>query len=170
MARGNPNKKPATRIPSIVALGVDDKPLTEKERLFVNYVARDGMDYGAAARMAGYAGANQNGIMQRPHVARELAKKRKEFEISGDMSRQKVLEGFKEAIEMAKMAGEATPMIQGWTQIAKMCGYYEPTRHELRVTHQGEIVVQKLQTMSDDELLKLAEGVEVVDGEFKKLE
>ena len=48
-----------------------------------------------------------------------------------------------------------------------MCGYYEPTRHELRVTHQGEIVVQKLQTMSDDELLKLAEGVEIVDGEFK---
>lgn len=148
-----------------------ERPLTPQQQIFVNYLVRDNLTPLAAARMAGYASPEIQitQLMDNPRIAKAISKGRKEFAITTGMTRQKVLDGFLEAIDIAKQAGEAAPMVSGWREIAKMCGYYEPTRHELKVTHEGEVIVAKLQTMSDESLLKLAEGIEI-DGEFKKLE
>jgi len=148
-----------------------DRALSVEERLFVNYIIRENMAPITAARMAGYA--NPDGtiaiIMKRPEILNAISAGRKEFELTTKMTRQKVLDGFLEAINVARVAGEAAPMVGGWREIAKMCGYYEPVRHQLNVTHQGEVIIQKLQSMPDEELLKLAEGVEL-EGDFKVLE
>lgn len=148
-----------------------DRALSVEERLFVNYIVRENMAPITAARMAGYA--NPDGtlamIMKRPEILNAISAGRKEFELTTKMTRQKVLDGFLDAINIARTAGEAAPMVSGWREIAKMCGYFEPVRHQLNVTHQGEVIIQKLQSMPDEELLKLAEGVEL-DGDFKVLE
>lgn len=148
-----------------------DMPLTPQERIFVNYVVRENMAPITAARIAGYASAEESvvSLMKRARVLNAIAEGRKEFEITTKMSRQKVLDGFMDAISIARAAGEAAPMVSGWREIAKMCGYFEPVRHTLNVTHSGEVIIQKLQSMPDEELLKLAEGVEI-EGDFKVLE
>ena len=148
-----------------------DMPLSPQERIFVNYVVRENMAPITAARIAGYARAEVAviGLMKRTAVLNAIAEGRKEFEITTKMSRQKVLDGFMDAINIARAAGEAAPMVSGWREIAKMCGYFEPVRHTLNVTHSGEVIIQKLQSMPDEELLKLAEGVEI-EGDFQVLE
>lgn len=148
-----------------------DRALSIEERLFVNYIIRENMAPITAARLAGYANPDHQVslLMKRPEVLNAISAGRKEFELTTKMTRQKVLDGFLDAISIAKQAGEAAPMVSGWREIAKMCGYFEPVRHQLNVTHTGEVIIQKLQSMPDEELLKLAEGVEL-DGDFKVLE
>lgn len=148
-----------------------DQALSPQERIFVNYIVRENMAPITAARVAGYVNSETAvvALMKRPRVLNAIAEGRKEFEITMKMSRQKVMDGFMEAISVARAAGEAAPMVSGWREVAKMCGYYEPVRHTLNVTHSGEVIIQKLQSMPDEELLKLAEGVEI-EGDFQVLE
>jgi len=148
-----------------------DAALTVQERLFVSFIVRDNMSPITAARAAGYLQpeVTVGALMKRQRVLNAIDIGRKEFEITVGMTRQKVLEGFLDAISIARAAGEAAPMVSGWKEIAKMCGYYEPQRHVLTVNHTGEVIIAKLQAMPDSELLKLAEGVEI-EGDFQKLE
>lgn len=143
-----------------------DQPLTEKQRLFVNAYARDGMNGLAAMRIAGLAG-QPNTQLNNPKIQKAIAIEREKFAKASAMTKKKVIDGLLEAIDMAKIQADPTPMIQGWTQIAKMCGFMEPTRHKLEVTVQGQVVIQKLQQLDDDQLLALADGhSDALEGEF----
>ena len=140
-------------------------PLTERQRLFVNAIARDNMNNLAAMRIAGLTGQAST-LMRNPKVARAIAIERERYAKASAMTKKKVIDGLMEAIEMAKIQADPTPMIQGWTQIAKMCGFMEPTRHKLEVSVNGQVVIQRLQALDDEKLLALAEG-NVLDGEFE---
>jgi hypothetical protein len=52
-----------------------------------------------------------------------------------------------------------------------MCGFYEPTKAKIEVSVQGQVLIQRLNAMSDEELLKLAEGdPNVLEGEVTVIE
>jgi hypothetical protein len=62
-------------------------------------------------------------------------------------------------------------MISGWREIARMCGYFEPTKHRIEVDIQGKVIVQRLQGMSDADLLRLAEGEDdVIDADIIEMD
>ena len=106
-----------------------------------------------------------------PKMLAAVEGERRKYEQQGLMTRKKVLEGFLEAIEIGKLKADSVAMTTGWREVAKLCGYYEPVKHKLEVSVQGEVVLHKLQSLDDQKLLQLVEGdTDALDGEFKVLE
>lgn len=144
-------------------------PLTERQQLFVNAIARDGMNFNAAMRQAGFTNTSgtRHSLMGNAKIQHAIAVEREKYAKASMMTKKKVIEGFTEAIDMARIKADPMVMVAGWREIAKMCGFYEPTRHKLEVSVNGQVVIQKLQQLDDHELLQLAEGnVEAIEGEF----
>lgn len=134
-----------------------DKPLTEKQKIFVDHWAK-GDSLTNACRRAGYA---DDGVAYRmarmPNVLKLKAQYEAKYEAESQMSRKKVMDGLLEAIDMAKLMAEPATMISGWTAVAKMCGYMAPVEHKVKVDVTGSVTMQKLTAMSDAELLELIE-------------
>lgn len=145
--------------------------LTEMQREFVHQYVHNKMNQTAAARLAGFnqPGTAAHALVRNPKVIRAIAEEREEYARASQMSRQKVIDGFAESIDMARIQADPLTMIAGWREIGKMCGFYEPTKTKIEVTHNGQVMIQKLAAMSDEELLELASGdpgALMLEGEF----
>lgn len=140
--------------------------LNAREASFVRNMV-DGMLPTSAARSAGYANPSQVAavVLKRPNVQAALLKQRKHTEEVSGMTRKRVMDGFLEAISVGRLQADPLTMIAGWREVAKMCGYYEAVKHKVEVSVNGQVMHSQLQTLSDEELLRLAEGDKVVDGE-----
>jgi hypothetical protein len=146
-----------------------DTVLTERQQLFVNAVARDGMNFNAALRQAGYSDSpgTRNSIVGNAKIQHAIAIEKAKYAQASQMTKKKVIDGFLEAIDMARIKADPIVMVAGWREVAKMCGFYEPTRHKLEVSVNGQVVIHKLQQLDDTELLRLAEGdTDALEGEF----
>lgn len=151
-----------------------DKPLSAKQKLYVDLITNRGVSKRAAARLAGFGESSQNGgshireLESSANVQAALAKSRSQNEAAVLMTKKKVMEGFLESIEMAKSKGDPFVMIAGWREVAKMCGYYEPIKHKLEIDAKGQIIVQRLQTLTDAQLVQLAQGEssDIIEGEI----
>lgn len=132
------------------------KPLTDKQKLFVQFWAK-GESITSASVRAGYNdGASLAYRMVRmPNVLRLYEAEKQKYESAAQMTRQKVMDGLLEAVEMAKLLSEPATMVQGWKTIGQMCGYFAPVEHKVKVDVTGNIVVDKLNNMSDAELLRV---------------
>ena len=151
---------------------LDYKPLNERQQKYVHNVVQLGLSSRAAALAVGATEKNVNVFSERlrnnPGVLYAIELERQRFERASMMTKKKVMDGFLEAIEMAKLQAEPMVMVAGWREVARMCGYFEPTRHKLEVTVQGEVVIQKLQQLDDHQLLQLADGdLNALEGEFQ---
>ena len=148
-------------------------PLTEMQRQFVMYLVDHQMTQTAAARAAGAAvpGTAAYEWMRHPKVERAIAVRRAEYAAASQVTKNRVIDGFLESIEMAKIKADPLTMIAGWREVGKMCGFYEATKAKIEVSVQGQVLIQRLNAMSDEELLKLAEGdPNVLEGEVKVIE
>ena len=148
-------------------------PLTEMQRQFVMYLVDHQMTQTAAARAAGAAqpGTAAFDWMRHPKVERAIAERRAEYAVASQVTKKRVIDGFLESIEMAKIKADPLTMIAGWREVGKMCGFYEPTKAKIEVSVQGQVLLQRLNGLSDEELLKLAEGdPNVLEGDVKVIE
>lgn len=153
-----------------------DAPLTERQRLFIKHLVHDKLPNGAAARAAGYSPTSASMIaselLRNPKVVAAIAEEREAYAKASGMTKQKVIDGFAEAIDLARIKADPIAMIAGWREIGKMCGFYEPTKAELRVTVQGKVMLDRLNQMSDAQLLELLENESanrVLEGDFTVL-
>lgn len=105
--------------------------------------------------------------MHNPKVRIAIAAERAKYEAAADITRRKVIDGIIEAIDMARLQADPATMIGGWKEIGKLCGHYEPTKTQLVVTFQGRATLEKLEQMSDTELLKLSS--QEIEGEFTEV-
>lgn len=149
---------PNTSTMAAVANISPTKPLTEKQKLFTKFWA-EGESILSAAAKAGY---DDNGtyayrMVKQPNILALKAKYEKQYEESVQMDRRQVMEGFKEAIEMAKLMAEPATMIAGWREIGKLCGYYAPVETKVKVDVTGSVTMKTLTQLSDAELLELIE-------------
>lgn len=133
-----------------------DKPLTDKQKLFVKFWA-EGESITSASVRAGYndGAAIAYRLVKYPNVLQLYHQLKSKYEEAGQMTRQKVMDGLLEGVEMAKLMAEPMTMISGWREIGKMCGYYAPVEHKVKVDVTGNIVIDRLNNMSDAELLKV---------------
>lgn len=138
------------------ALVDPDKPLTAMQKQFVKMWAQGESITSAAAR-AGYAGDSSIAyrMCHMPNILRAFDEEKRLYELACSMTRKKVMDGLLEGIEMAKLAGEPASMVAGWREIGRMCGYYEPRKVEVGVSFTGGAIQDRLNRMSDAELLKL---------------
>lgn len=132
-----------------------DKPLTDKQKLFVKFWA-EGDSIQSASVRAGYNDASIAYRMVRmPNILALKATLSAKYEAVSEMTRQRVMDGLIEAAEMAKLISEPSSMVQAWKTIGQMCGYFAPVEHKMKIDITGNIVVDRLNGMSDKELLDL---------------
>lgn len=145
------------------------QPLTEMQRAFVHNLVHNKLNQTAAARQAGFnqPGTSAHALVRNPKVIAAIAEERAEYARASGMTKQKVIDGFAEAIDLARIKADPIAMIAGWREIGKMCGFYEAQKSEIKVSVQGQVLIHRLNSMSDEELLALAEGdPSVLEGEF----
>ncbi len=136
-----------------------DKPLTDQQKAFVRFWAAGESPLSASAR-AGYVdnGKYAYRLMRYPNVLKLYNEEKDKYEAACGMTRKKVMDGLLEGVEMAKLAGEPSSMIAGWREIGKMCGYYEPSRRTIDINVNGSIELDRMNRLSDAELLRFIEG------------
>lgn len=152
----------------------ENKPLTQQQRLFVVNLVHHRMSQTAAARLAGYEQPNTAAyqVMRSPAVKKAIAEERAEYARASQITKKQVLDGMLEAIQAARVVSDPATMVRGWREVGLICGHYAPTVKKIDVTHKGEVMLGKLQQMTDTELLELAESSDpnIIDGEFELLE
>lgn len=133
-----------------------DKPLTDKQRLFVKFWA-EGESIASASVRAGYndGAAIAYRLVKYPNVLALYNQLKAQYEEAAQMSRKKVMDGLLEAADMAKLLSEPATMVQAWKTIGQMCGYFAPVEHKIKVDVSGNVVHTRLNSMSDADLLKL---------------
>ena len=156
--RGIAAARKATKSTSSAASAAEvdvNKPLTDKQKAFVQSWAK-GNSIGRASLDAGFADDGLGYRLARmPNVLALKAQLSAKYEEEAQMDRKQVMDGFKEAIEMAKLMAEPANMIAGWREIGKMCGYYAPVETRVKVDVTGNIILDKMNSMTDAELLKV---------------
>lgn len=150
------------------AIKSPNRHLTEMQMMFIRHWAAGESILSASAR-AGYAdgGTYAYRLVKDPLVVELYEKEKKAYEAACQMTRKKVMDGFLEAAEMAKLQADPTALTGAWREIGKMCGYYEPVRKTIDVNVNGQITT-KVERMSDDQLLAIIKGQigsEVLDAE-----
>lgn len=169
MNRPPPREKlpiPKSNTPAGARLIPADKPLTDMQVAFVRNLASGDTPKNAYVR-AGYklkecAGAGALSYVYRmlamPNIKRALAIEQEAYTRQSNMTKKKVMDGLIESIEMAKLMSEPMTMISGWREVGKLCGFYEPTRHKVDISVNGTLVLEQMNALSDEELLKMIEG------------
>lgn len=153
-----------------VALLNPDRPLTEKMKLFVKFWAQ-GESILSASYRAGYSDNGTVGyrLAKDPAILKIYHYEKALYEEAAQMTRKRVMEGFLEAAEMAKIQGDPTALTGAWREIGKMCGYYEPVKRTINVNLTGNVTMKTLEAASNEDLLKLIKG-EVEDVAFKEVD
>jgi phage FluMu protein gp41 len=133
-----------------------DRPLTEMQKLFVRSWA-EGDSIPVAMQRAGYNEQPSWGyrLAKMPNILAEYDRVKKLYEEAAQMTRKKVMDMHLEAFEMAKLLAEPATMVSAAREIGRMCGYYEPVKQKLEISVNGQIAVKKIESLSDDDLIKL---------------
>lgn len=133
-----------------------NKPLNDKQKLFVKFWA-EGESISTASAKAGYndAATFAYRMTRMPNVLAMYSQLKAKYEEAGQMSRKKVMDGLLDAAEMAKLMAEPSTMVQAWKTIGQMCGYFAPVEHRMKVDVTGNVVIDRLNNLSDAELLKM---------------
>lgn len=151
------------------AAAVDpDKPLTEKQKLFVRYMA-EGDNIPNAMHRAGYNEQPSYGyrMAKMPNIQRLLARYQEEYRKASELSKRDVMEMLKESYEMAKLMSEPASMVSAAREIGKMCGFYEPKKVQVDVSVSGAV---KFEQLSDTELFAMIEKAAREAEEIEMLE
>lgn len=146
-----------------------DRPLTEKQLLFVRLWAQ-GETPRTASVLAGYSESSSNiawKLTRDPAILKLYNAEKKLYEEAGKMTKKRVMDMLEEAYDCAKLVNEPSSMVAAAREIGKMCGYYEPEKH-IHI-HAGAKLVEKMQTLSDEELLEVMEKEGALEGVFKRL-
>lgn len=147
-----------------------DRPITDKMKLFVKFWAEGETILSASVR-AGYSdgGSMAYKLARDPAILKRYNEEKKLYAESCQMTRQRVMDGLLEGVELAKMMSEPASVISGWREIGKMAGFYAPVEKKISINVQGDVTMKHLNRMTDAELLRLVKG-EVTDVIFDEVE
>ncbi len=111
-------------------------------------------------------GTNRKEVVTAPAMKEALERARDNLVDITMIKRVDIVNGILDQIHKADQQAEPATAIKGWTEIGKMLGFYEPQviKHEISMS-QGKLK-SKMEAMSDEELLAIAEGRMVIEGEF----
>jgi hypothetical protein len=156
-------------LPVASALLANDD-LTENQKAYVENRAY-GLNKQDAARAAGYSDAAKEALRleQLPTITEALASERAANARLAGFSREDVMNGLKKAIDDAVILADPQAQIAGWREIAKMCGYYAPEIKQHILTSGQQAVRGQMETLSDDELLRLVDQRNAIPGEATRI-
>lgn len=137
--------------------------LTEMQATYVDNILI-GKDPKDAAAAAGYANPtiHQNTPTKSEDVRRALAEARSELSSAAQITRADVIDGFMEAINLARLSADPASMIKGWSETAKVLGLYAPEVKKIEMTNNQKRLQSKYEAMTDEELVRIIEGTATV--------
>ena len=135
--------------------------LTDKQARFVREYLVDGNGAGAALR-AGYgtSGAKVSAcrLLTKANVQQALQARQKADAIRLSISRENVLAGLLEAVNMGREQQNPGAMVGALREIAKLLGFFEPEVKRVEVMSGDQSSMHaKFATMTDAQLLALVE-------------
>ena len=142
-----------------------DKPLTNQQRLFAKYWA-EGESVQTAMARAGYSVTQYSygyRMQKMPNVRALYMSEKALYEEASQMSRKKVMDMLLEAYDVAKTVSEPSSMVSAAREIGKMCGYFT-VQHKVEVSVSGNVLIDRMNRLSDEELLRLIEGGDLGGG------
>lgn len=148
------------------------RTLQERQRSFVYHLVHFRLSPIQAARHAGYQNAKSASakLIEQPHIKQAIALAQAEYAVASRVTKSEVIEGLKDAAERAKILDDTSSLVAAWREIGKMCGFYEPVKHEVSISVNGKVTLEKMAAMKDEELLALLDDdPNVLEGEFKQL-
>lgn len=133
--------------------------LNDRESRFCEHLV-EGMTTKAAWRGAGFpknpTHSEVDALLQKPEIQRYLTRLRHNAARRADLNADFIILGFLDAINDAKMAGDPRTMVQGYSEIGKMLGFYAPKKAEIELGAKTQDLLSKMANMSTQELAKLA--------------
>ena len=115
----------------------------------------------AAAIRAGYSARSAHvtacRMLKDRGVQAAVAERQGEIAEELELTREKVMRGLLEAVEIARLQADPGAMVKAWSEIARMCGYYAPVKQRVDVSVSAKRRIAEFETMSDAELLKIVE-------------
>ena len=147
------------------------RPLSDKQEQFVAYV-RQGVSLGSASykvwKDVGYG--KEQRWRRNEQIMEAVQQAQADLIEQSKITRQDVVDGFMQAINHAVLQGDASGQIKGWTELARMHGYYEPEKKIIE--HKMVMEQRHFEEMSDQELLEHAASapITLADTEFKMIE
>lgn len=153
-----PQKPPA----ELYALDVG---FTERELMFLNLYAVHSYPIPRAASLAGLTRAAAEVLLAHPEARKIIQSERSRVAEKVRITKEDVIEGLKEAIELGREVGRPEAMVAGWREIGRIIGCYEPVQVN-HVHHKGGPISQKqIASMTDEQLLEMAaDAATVVEG------
>lgn len=145
------------------------RPLTDIQREFIRLIGVDGYSINSARGATGMSYDAVQRLLARSDAQDLMKTFQAEYREVAKIKKAEVLDGFKEAIDMAKLKGEPLTMIAGWREIARLCGYYEPQKMQVSVNVSGQVMLEKMSTLSDEQLLEMMQDSNAVDAEFEEI-
>ncbi len=144
--------------------------VTEQQDAYVEGIL-DGKTKSEAALDAGYSHASSSYQIERQAAVQQaLAERREELSSATQITRAGVLNGILDAIEMARAMADPQAMLAGFRDISKMMGYNAPEVKKVEITASQGRLRHKMESLSDEDLLRLASGEEVdgvIEGECR---
>lgn len=136
----------------------EDKPLTDLQRNFAKHIS-EGNSIPNAMQLAGYNEQPSYGyrLVKMPNVKREIAKYQAQYQEAAHLKKQDVMDMLKESYEMAKLMSEPATMVSAAREIGKLCGFYEPTKVQVNVSHTAQ-----LRQLTDAELFAMVESTSLM--------
>lgn len=133
--------------------------LLPAQEVFVEGIL-NGLSQQAAAEAAGRINGSQMASV--PKIQEEIAKARAQISDATLLRRVDTVNGILDAIQMAKMISDPTAVIRGWVEIGKILGHYAPEVHEVHISMSQARIRDKLEALSDEDLLRLSEEATLV--------
>lgn len=100
-------------------------------------------------------------LEKNPKVKQALINERAKNALMLGMTRDKVLQGFLDAIDQAKLISDPATQIAGWREIAKVCGFYAPEVKKIELTGTAKRIADRMASMTDEELLQITQAEDV---------
>lgn len=136
--------------------------LTAEEANFVYNLEVLGLPVRKAADMAGV----RADIANRGYIVEAREQLKRELRGVTAISKEDVIAGFKEGIDMARMIAEPKSMIAGWKEIGELLGYYAPQKIDVNLNTSIEVLQKTIRTIPTEELVKRLGAENVIDADF----
>ena len=137
------------------------RALSTRQERFVEHYALCG-NAAEAARLAGYSPRTARVIgpenLLKPAVREAVEARQRAFAQELMVTKGDVIVGILSAIQVAREQRNPGVMIAGLVQIAKLCGFYEPTVHRVQLSDDGEQLKARFAQLPDEELISIATG------------
>lgn len=134
----------------------DTGKLSPRQEKFVEHYSLCG-NAAEAARLAGYSARSAKvqacRLTNDNRVIAEIAKRRRAYQQELQITKDDVVVGLLNAIQLAKEQQNPSAMISGFSQVAKLCGFYEPDVSRIEISDESLRLRHQFAAMSDDELL-----------------